>query len=102
MKQNALDEIADAIRGARMIVAEGNIWEDEHGEVWEHGAPPEYSEDFWVDIAKVSDRETGDDTHWRFYDLALSALYLAGEIDSTGDAQVCSDGIKRTQVRLSR
>jgi hypothetical protein len=97
-------KIAVAIEGARRAVQSGMLWEDEVGELWEVRPG-----DVWLDIADTVNREElgtlapalPDPTHWQFYDLALTALYLSGEVETAyGHETTGSDGRRRAPVRL--
>lgn len=97
-------KIAVAIEGARRVVESGMLWEDEVGELWE--ARPDGT---WLDIGDTINREElgtldtaeEDPTHWQFYDLALTALYLSGEVETAyGHETTGSDGRRRAPVRL--
>src|SRR5258707_1978759 len=93
---DALEQIELAITGARLMVTGGYIWEDEHGETWEL-AP--FTEEY-VNTADAAENEPDGKTHWGFYDLALSCLYLAGEVEEIGGLQMCADGGKRAMGTL--
>jgi hypothetical protein len=92
-------ELATAIQGALLIADAGMLWEDGDGELWEK-AP---TDDGWVNVAVQAERELPGETHWQLYDLALTALYITGELETAyGHETTGSDGVRRAPVRKVR